>query len=52
MKIKHPHKITPENYKPSLKPDQAERYDPIFEWDNLCKNVKSFWEDLFEDTKD
>jgi hypothetical protein len=49
MKIKNPHKISFENHKLQMRSEAVIEYDPVVEWDTLCKNVKNFWVDLFED---
>jgi hypothetical protein len=49
MKIKGHHKV-PRNHHHDTPPQgNSDGFDPLLDWDNLCKNVKNFWEDLFED---
>ena len=52
MKIKGHHKVLPRHHDPPHHPEKSDDFDPVLDWDNLCKNVKNFWEDLFEDISD
>jgi hypothetical protein len=49
MKIKGHRKVLPDHRDAPSHHDKSDGFDPLLDWDNLCKNVKNFWEDLFED---
>jgi hypothetical protein len=49
MKLKGHQKVLQNHHDAPRPPEKPDGYDPMLDWDNLCKNVKNFWEDLFKD---